>query len=87
MGGRVREYSDLFLLGRQIHDRVGDHVDESETAGQARRSHVADRQRDCVGTSLASELLNHLMRELDAMDKDPSRTERQSNSARTKGKL
>ena len=59
----------------------------SKLPGQARRSHVADRYGDCVGTGLTSELFDHLRRELDAMYGDRPRTERQSNPARSNGKL
>jgi hypothetical protein len=84
---RVREDGDLLLLSRQVHDRVSDDVYEIETIGKARRSHVADLHTDSIGTLLTSELLHHLGRELDTLNADPTRTERQCNPARTDGEL
>src|SRR5262249_58296184 len=50
--GGVLEARDLRLLGRQVHDRVEDEVDERERPVDARRPELADRHRDLRAAGL-----------------------------------
>jgi len=83
----VLEHRDLFLLRRDVHERVPHEIDERELTGDAGRRHVADRHRDRVGTGLGAQLLDHVRGELDAVHLDAARDERERDASGADGEL
>jgi hypothetical protein len=57
--GDVAEALHLFVLGREVHDRVEDQVREPERAVDAGGGKVADRHTDVPAAVLGSESSHH----------------------------
>ena len=67
MGRSVYKHPQLLLLGREVHDGVGHHVDQLETAREAFFGHIADHHGDRLSALLSLKLLDHVRRELNAI--------------------
>src|SRR4051812_17978215 len=87
MSPGVHEASPLALLRDYVPDRVEDEVYESKRTFDAQRRHVADHDRDVVSTRLGAQLADHRVRELDAVDLDAARGQRQRYPSRADGEL
>ena len=83
----VSEDLDLARLGRDVHDRVEDQVDERERPLDARRRHVADGDRHGPAARLGAQPLEHRPRQLDAMHLDAERRKRECDPPRADREL
>ena len=81
MRRHVAEARDLRLLGRQVHDRVEDHVGEGERAVHLRRGEVADRHADVLAARLRAQLRDHRLRQIDPVNLDAPLRERERDPA------
>ena len=77
VGGGIAEAGHLLVLRREVHDRVEHEVHEAVPTVDGRRREVADRHADVVGSRLRPELVDHGRGELDAVDGNAPRRERQ----------
>jgi len=65
VSGDVLEAGDLFVLRRQVRDRVADEVGELEPLVHLRRGEVAEGHPDVVGARLGPQLRRHGCGQLD----------------------
>src|SRR2546423_1221585 len=80
--GDVLEARDLRVLCRQVVDRVEDEVREREGLTRACRGEVADGDGDVLAARLRPELRDHVGREVDAVNANAARHERQRDATR-----
>ena len=74
--GDILETGDLLVLGRQVHDRVEDQIGHRETLLDGGCSKVADGDADVGCAGFRSQLRDHRLRQIDAMDADTALCER-----------
>jgi len=87
VGGSVPEAFDLFILRRQIHDRIPDHVDDLERPVDSGGGGVANGDADVLGAGLCLQSFNHRRGEINAMHAHAPLTERQRDAASADAEL
>lgn len=85
--GSVGEAANLAVLGQQVVDGVVDQIDEWVPARQRHARHVANRHAHCLTPRLFPQPLEHGLGQLDAIDADTARRERQCNTPGADGEL
>ena len=79
--GDVLEAADLIVLGQQVEERVEHDIDQAVGARHSDIGEVADRDVDLIASRLRPKLRDHRLREVDAVDADAGRRERQRDPA------
>ena len=79
--GHVLEAADLVVLRQQVEERVEHDVDQPVRAGDADVGEVAHGHVDRVAARLRPQPRDHRRREVDAVDPDTRRRERQRDPA------
>jgi len=81
VAGGVLEAANLVVLRQQIADRVVDQVDQPVGAPGTDARHVTHGDLDRVPVRLLAHPVNHVCRQLDAVDAHPGGPERQRDAA------
>ena len=87
MRGSVLEAGDLFVLGSEVGDAVGNQVSEREPSVHLRGCHVPDGHGDALASWLQSQFSDHVRRQFDPVNVHASLAERQRDSTGTDGQL
>ncbi len=77
---RVTEAGHLLRLRGQIHDRVVDQIGDGERSAHLRRREVANRDADRLGARLRTQLVDHRLGQVDAVDRDSPLRQGQSDA-------